>query len=243
VTTEATSHRGFTLVEALAVIAIIGGLLAIVLPSLGGARDAARDIAQLSALRQHAAVVTAYTLDWEDRIPMFFEPGATRLEYALGNGRVLSVNAYFEQQAAWPVVMRDDYTGGLFDGSLNPGNPYEGYFPTRFYLSASLLAEPSYWSQSTRRGDTRQLRSVRLSGVTFPASKALLMDFRSLVEVEVEGGKRILWAACDGSAGKNRQQEFVRPIPTGEGDFPWAFLGSGWLGLHTPGGALGRDVE
>lgn len=61
-------RTGFTLIELLVVIAIIALLVGILLPSLKGARDAARSVVCQSMLRQHATAGLTYCTDWKEFI-------------------------------------------------------------------------------------------------------------------------------------------------------------------------------
>ena len=61
-------RHGFTLIELLVVISIVSLLIALLLPALGGARDAAERVQCQSNLRQVHLGMMSYTLDWNDTI-------------------------------------------------------------------------------------------------------------------------------------------------------------------------------
>ncbi len=72
-------RNGFTLIELLVVIAIIATLIAILLPALGKARQAARLAACASNVRQIGLSMTMYANNWRNWYPLIpFTPNAQR---------------------------------------------------------------------------------------------------------------------------------------------------------------------
>lgn len=67
-----SNGRGFTLVEILVVIGIIGLLIGLLLPALSRARDSANSIACLSNLRQMAIAARAYADEYHGRYPIAY---------------------------------------------------------------------------------------------------------------------------------------------------------------------------
>ena len=67
-------HHGFTLVELLIVIAIIGVLVGLLMPAVSNARESARKTACASNLRQLGAALMAYGADNDRKIPYFTDP-------------------------------------------------------------------------------------------------------------------------------------------------------------------------
>ena len=75
-------NKAFTLLELLAVIAVIGLLLSILLPALGAARGAAQATACLSNVRQASTSFLMYAQDYNGSIPGTYWQGAENLDWA-----------------------------------------------------------------------------------------------------------------------------------------------------------------
>ena len=62
---------GFTIIELLVVVSIIGLLLSLLIPAVGKARDSALTTQSLTNLRNMASACGSYGADWSDRQPTF----------------------------------------------------------------------------------------------------------------------------------------------------------------------------
>ena len=66
-----SKKSGFTIIELLVVVSIIGLLLSLLIPAVGKARDGALTTQSTANLRNLATACAAYATDWNDRQPTF----------------------------------------------------------------------------------------------------------------------------------------------------------------------------
>ena len=80
----------FTLVELLVVLSLIVLLVGLLLPALGGARDAGERALCLSRQRQFGLLLTTYAMEHDDRVPLGYSlgpaPGWRQYNYLLRSG-------------------------------------------------------------------------------------------------------------------------------------------------------------
>ncbi|MFM8697625.1 MAG: prepilin-type N-terminal cleavage/methylation domain-containing protein [Phycisphaerales bacterium] len=102
--------NGFTIVELLVVVAIIALLIAILLPAIGRARDAALITQSLGNLRNLSAACVAYGADYNDR-QYTAVPDETGM---YGNYCVAACTALTATQCLPQMILGWDSGGGLW---------------------------------------------------------------------------------------------------------------------------------
>lgn len=123
----------FTLIELMIVVAIIGILASMLLPSLQRARREAIYSLCLSNLRQNGLAVTSYS---DDNSSLFPYNGNAVADWSPAPGRHVSWNSTIVQQA-WL-----DYGQGLSEDSIQSYNSTL-YCPTQEYHRAVTLSNPN----------------------------------------------------------------------------------------------------
>lgn len=118
--------RGFTLVELLVVISIIGLLMSILLPSLSQARSRARTSVCMSNLRQIGFAVYLYVNDYDGYLPPAYEPANSTHWW----GQILPNGIDHTKGFVWPYLQSE----------LKKNSVYE--CPAQKYGSYKLQAKP-----------------------------------------------------------------------------------------------------
>jgi len=233
-------RRGFTLAEVLVASLIVAILVALALPMLSSVRDSGRDSVSIANLRSHATVIDMYRSDWNDTFPAFMDP-TSEFTTLIIQGHEFRMR-YFEAHHLWQAVLAESYYDDkiMHRSVMRPGAGWS----MSYVYSCSLIADPAYWSWETRTGPS-QWRAVRGHEVTHPSKKAVLVEREPVIPYFLERytGRPLNMGFVDGSARGTMEPSLVMPLRDGEGEYPGTRHTIGAYGLHTVGGARGRDVE
>lgn len=243
--TRASSRGGFTLIEVLVVVALVGLLIGLLAPSIGGVRDKARVVNTLANLRSHASIFTAYAGDFRDTMPAATYPTGLSIIRCPSQGIAVKAK-YFDMARLWQIALADGYYNGdpssmSFRSPLNPYSKGVGrLIETDYWYACSFLASPEFYNETTRALLPQQLRAVRLGEVVFPGAKSLLAEYALSW-----GPPGAAWTAyTDGHADESTVVTELTH-KSGDGaqsyDYNGHFPADSYPLLHTENGVRGRD--
>jgi prepilin-type N-terminal cleavage/methylation domain-containing protein len=253
--TRISRASGFTLVETLLVIALMGILISLALPSLGRLRDLSKRSMTLSNLRTHMVAASTYTVDFKDLMPYVTSPVARySVVRCLSKGIAVRVR-YFDAMNRWNVALADGYYDGNLSSKIfvSPLNQFAQarvdavVLGTDYWYSCSFLASPEYYDEVTRLLPPAQFRAVRISEVIFPQYKVAFADDAATIDDNRDNYVTRFSAFIDGHA-ESATSESALVHYSGDGlesrvSHGGHFPGSSYPLLHTSKGVRGRDVR
>lgn len=173
-------HMGFTLIELLVVISIVSILMAILLPALKKARDAARTSMCLSNQRQCMLASNTYAFDYKDALLIKrIKSGSVQywvywLAYQKGADGVSSTPQYVTR----PVTLcpQNEYYSQL-SNSTNPSS-LDTWFGYAMYMPSGTEMKDHGWNfqKYTQTDDGIKLYWHQLNEVIKPSGTILLAD-------------------------------------------------------------------
>jgi hypothetical protein len=179
-----SAGRAFSLVELLVTIGVVGALLALLLPALGGAKREANVTAELATQRQAELILNAYLIDHNGEYPYWGEPGTF---YApLHWGPEFVSEQHWDQPLHWGLYLHTlGYEGWVSLGSRAHGSAFEevrqGDCPTcgwgygsAHMLTNTVYAQPAFWDEDAPP-DKRHHRGMREGHLVYPALKGIVI--------------------------------------------------------------------
>jgi prepilin-type N-terminal cleavage/methylation domain-containing protein/prepilin-type processing-associated H-X9-DG protein len=153
--------RAFTLVELLVVLGIIALLLAILLPSLAGARRSGRAAVCLSNLRQMAVAANLYAIDHAGTLPLAYDlPARIAWDFRRDSGEIRP-GLLWLGMAPGAVQQCPSFDGRTDD----PDEPFTGYNYNTSHLGGFRdLSAPAH------------VDSAKLAQIRRPSATALFGD-------------------------------------------------------------------
>ncbi len=242
--TPIPGRAGMTLIETLLVIALIGLLMALLLPSLSGAKRSALQTKSATNARSHATVFSAYAADYKDLNPYITDPNARRTVIRCVSGNVAGLVRYFQACTAWKAALGDAYYGGCSSLSFLdpvPESTYKSYF-----YPCVFITHPDYWNARTRLAGNSQWTPTRMGDVTYPSHKAWVSSDFYPPPDSGPGETRVVLAFVDGHSGVFNAAK-VNPQSLGaegrDAYFEYTIHYNTQGILHTVDGVRGRDIN
>lgn len=243
------TRRAISLIELLAVIAILGVLIALAIPTLASARRTAKFTRAHSDTRQMVTMLAMYTTDNRDTHPYIvagqFEGLADRQPVGPNNG--LSPG---DQTTRWPMALMGDqpaildlvYPQIVYWPELRERANETGDYSAGVIATATLFAAPAYFSDTQPIHD-HQLRATRTSEIRYPSDKMILYNWASIIlnpqdrlENDEDGSAiRAVYSFGDGSTALLWMNEIDGPF------VDRSFVSWAGSGFTTTDGLAGRD--
>ncbi len=173
---------GFTLIEILVCVLIIGVLISIALPSLARARTAARLTKSTANARTLATTITAFAESRAGRYPVT----ETGVLYPTDSNAFLVAFPHWQVFETWSGVIYNElpyeqnidiYLAPSATSRRTAASGSVQNWPSSYVYSMSFAGHPVLWAQTPPPGDPTSLqRAARTHEVAFPSQKALLWD-------------------------------------------------------------------
>jgi prepilin-type N-terminal cleavage/methylation domain-containing protein len=152
-------RQGFTLVELLVVIGIIAVLIAILLPTLGKAREAAKRTQCLSNLRQIHMAYMEYALKNKDKVPLGYIQGFRQMNYTIWSRNTNGTNGFDEAFVLYGLLAKFS-NKGVPEGQLKTAQVL--FCPSRTDASNQFSQPQNPWPPGADvNQDTRASYSCR----------------------------------------------------------------------------------
>lgn len=243
--------RGWSLIEVLVVIAVLGVLLVVALPTLGMWKRTGRDAGTRSLARQHAITMSTYAQEYRDTMPYFTVPKPGEFSpITLSQGQVIHVT-YFGAFSTWPHVLgpgmyRSPGTGALF---VSPWATDTHPWAFDYLYPCTFIAHPDYWDDITRADPSSQLVPTRVTDIRFPDAKAMVVDdaMWQSERAKSRGERRTAVGCADGSGDVVGASRLAPQCRQGDGaglpyrEYTRHFASYNPL-LHTTRGVWARDL-
>ncbi len=243
-------QAGVTLLEVIAVIAIIGVIFSLALPAIGSARERGGALRSLANLRQIGGAFEGYIKDY-GTFPFGQEGHPYPASYLEDAGETFP---HFAFDTAWAVLLRhhapwDEYWEAMFSpGKTVPKLRAGTGYPASYFYANSFLDRPELWSGRARGDLESLLRPVKPADVVYPSQKVLMWDgvvayLRSPRPLDDWSGfvaDPTPMLFVDGHARERRAAEATAPVinPLRKHHV------RGWIKLsNTRDGSAGRDYE
>lgn len=172
------SRRGFTLLELLAAVAVFAVLVALLVPTVGSARDKANTAGCASNLRSIGGLMTTYAAEHDGYLPIPCEEKISTREWPYGTNKEWPFNNWMGQLAPYAGISLKG--NDSYDKFLNA--VYNGVFrcpgKKNWKLKGQGVTELNRVSYSMNSFDTANTKGIqcKMASIQEPARTMLVID-------------------------------------------------------------------